>query len=118
MEMALKNMMMLPRPDSCQGPSCRWDVDAKWAGHDMEKKRPTSSEPAWLDPSNDRKTPYTDVELDRLTDDHIAMMADTAAWRNLVADLGKQRAREFVKMRLAGRDPNSLINWQPSGPVH
>jgi hypothetical protein len=84
----------------------------------MDKKVPTSSEPAWLDPRNDRKTPYTDAELNRLTDDQIAMMADTAAWRDLVAEVGKQRAREVVKERLAGRDPNSLINRQPGGPMH
>ena len=84
----------------------------------MEKKLPTSSEPAWLDPRNDRKTPYTDAELERLTGDQIGMMADTAAWRDLVAEVGKQRAREVVKQRLAGRVPNCLINWQPDGPLH
>ena len=26
-------------------------------------------EPSWIDPSNDRKTPYSDAELARLTDD-------------------------------------------------
>ena len=84
----------------------------------MEDEASKSSEPAWLDPSNDRKTPYSDAELDRLTDDQIAMLADTPAWRNLVADVGSQRAREIVKLRLAGRDPNSLVNWQPSGTGH
>jgi len=88
------------------------------AGQGMGKKRPIRSEPAWLDPRNDRKIPYTDAELDRLTDDQIAMMADTAAWRDLVAEFGKRRARETVKQRLAGRDPNSLINWEPGGPRH
>ena len=39
-------------------------------------------------------------------------------WRNLVADVGTQRAREIVKSRLGGRDLNSLVNWQPSGPEH
>ena len=43
----------------------------------MEDEPSTSSAPAWLDPSNDRKTPYSDAELDRLTDDQIAMLADT-----------------------------------------
>jgi hypothetical protein len=84
----------------------------------MEDEPTKSSEPSWLDPSNDRKTPYSDTELDRLTDDQIAMLADTPAWRNLVADVGTHRAREIVKARLAGRDPNSLVNWQPSGPGH
>ena len=49
----------------------------------MKRTVPTSSEPAWFDPRNDRKTPYTDAELDRLTDDQTSMMADTAAWRDL-----------------------------------
>jgi hypothetical protein len=84
----------------------------------MEDGPSKSSEPSWLDPSNDRKTPYSDAELDRLTDDQIALLADTPAWRKLVADVGTRRARELVKLRLAGRDPNSLVNWQPSGPGH
>ena len=84
----------------------------------MEDEPLKNSEPAWLDPSNNRKTPYSDAELDRLTDDQIAILADTPAWRNLVADVGSQRAREIVKLRLAGRDPNSLVNWQPSSTGH
>jgi len=91
---------------------------AEGTGQGMERKRPISSEPAWLDPSNDRKTLFTDAELDRLTVDQITMMADTAAWRDLVAEFGKRRARETVKQRLAVRDPNSLINWEPGGPLH
>jgi hypothetical protein len=89
---------------------------ANWEA--MKNKPQPSSEPAWLYPRNDRKTPYSDAELDTLTDDHIAMMADTAALRDLIAEVGAPRAREIVKQRLAGRDPNSLINWQPGGPVH
>ena len=84
----------------------------------MNNEPSKSSEPAWLDPSNDRKTPYSDAKLDRLTDDQIAMLADTPAWRKLVADVGSQRAREIVKLRLASRDPNSLVNWQAIGPRH
>ncbi len=73
----------------------------------MKDEPSTRSEPAWLDPSNDRKTPYSEAELNGLTDDQIALLADTPARRNLVADVGTQRAREIVKLRLAGRDPNS-----------
>ena len=104
------------RKDKCAGVACIPYMEG--AGQDMGKRRPTSSEPAWLDPRNDRKTPYSDTELNRLTDNQIAMMADTASWRDLVAEVGKQRAREVVKQRLAGRNSNSLINWQPGGPLH
>jgi hypothetical protein len=80
-----------------------------------EEEASKSAEPSWLDPS---KTPHSDAELDRLTDDQIAMLADTSAWRNLVAYVGTQRAREIVKLRLAGRDPNSFVNWNPMGAGH
>jgi hypothetical protein len=85
---------------------------------DMKEKTQTSSEPSWLDPRNDRKTPFTDAELDVLADDFIARMADTQAWQDLVAEVGEQQAREVVKQRLAAQDANSLINWQPDGPLH
>ena len=37
-----------------------------------------NSEPSWLEPRNDRKTPYTDAEFDVLADDLIARMAYTS----------------------------------------
>ena len=84
----------------------------------MKEKTQTSSEPSWLDPRNDRKTPFTDAELDVLVDDFIARMADTQAWQDLVAKVGQPQAREVLKQRLAAQDENSLINWQPEGPHH
>ena len=84
----------------------------------MKEKTQTSSEPSWLDPRNDRKTPCTDAELNVLADDFIARMADTQVWQNLVAEVDEQQAREVVKQRLAGQDANNLINWQPDGPLH
>ena len=84
----------------------------------MKEKTQTSSEPSWLDPRNDRKTPFTDAELDVLADDFIARMADTKAWQDLVAEVGEPKARDVVKQRLAAQDANSLINWQPGGPLH
>jgi hypothetical protein len=45
-------------------------------------------------------------------------MADTQAWQDLVAEVGEQQAREVVKRRLAAQHANSLINWQPDGPLH
>ena len=35
----------------------------------MKEKKQTSSEPSWLDPCNDRRTPFSDAELDVLVDD-------------------------------------------------
>jgi hypothetical protein len=84
----------------------------------MKEKTRTSCEPSWLDPRNDRKTPFTDAELDVLADDFIARMADTQAWQDLVAKVGQQQAKEVLKQRLATQDSNSLIGWQPDGPLH
>ena len=55
---------------------------------DIKEKTQTSSEPSWFDPRNDRKTPFTDAELDVLADAFIARMADTQAWQDLVAEVG------------------------------
>jgi hypothetical protein len=84
----------------------------------MCKKTETSSEPSWLDPRNDCKTPFTDAELETLTDDFIAAIADIPAWQNLVAEVGERQAGEVAKMRLAAQDANSLLNWQPDGSLH
>ena len=84
----------------------------------MKEKKQPDKEPSWLDPRNDRKSPFSDAELDVLADDFIAGMADTKAWKDLVADLGEPKARDVSKQRLAAQDANSLINWQPGGPLH
>lgn len=76
------------------------------------------SEPDWLDPANDRKTPYTDAELDRLASDFLAMNKDVAVLKALIARVGELEALAVVKQRLAARDPKSLINWRPSGSTH
>src|SRR5262249_2065167 len=93
--------------------TCRTELE-----QDMKEKTQTTSEPSWLDPRNYRKTPFTDAELDVLVDDFIARMAATQAWQDLFAEVGEQQAREVVKQRLAAQDANSLINWQPDGPLH
>ena len=84
----------------------------------MDKKKQISSEPSWLDPRNDRKKPFTEAELDSLVDDFISSMADTDTWQALVAELGERQAKEVAKKRLAAQDANSLLNWQPGGPLH
>jgi hypothetical protein len=81
----------------------------------MKDKSKASPAPDWLDPCNNRKTPYTDAELDIFTDDFIARMSDTKAWKNLVAEVGEPKARDVLKQRFAARDAKNLLNWQPGG---
>ena len=85
---------------------------------DMMDKKQMSDDPSWLDLCLDRKTPFTDAELDILADDFIARMADTQAWKDLVAEVGEPKARVDLKQRLAAQDAHSLVNWQPGGPSH
>ena len=84
----------------------------------MKKTEKSKLEPSWLDPNNDRKTPYSDAELDVFVEDFIARMADTKAWQDLVRDVGEEQARQILKERMATQDSNSLINWEPDGPLH
>jgi hypothetical protein len=80
----------------------------------MTSKAQDASEPDWLNPANDRKTPFTGAELDRLASDFLAMNKDVAVWKALIAKVGELEALAVVKQRLAARDSNSLINWRPS----
>lgn len=84
----------------------------------MPSKTKYENEPDWLNPANDRKTPYTDAELDKLASDFLAMNKDVAVWKDLIARVGELEALAVVKQRLAARDPKSLINWSPSGSTH
>ena len=81
----------------------------------MKDKSKANPAPDWLDSRNNRKTPYTDAELDIFTDDFIARMSDTKAWKHLIAEVGEPKARDVLKQRLAAQDGNSLLNWQPGG---
>jgi hypothetical protein len=81
----------------------------------MADKPGSSSQPAWPDPADDRKTPYADAELDMLAANFIEMNSDTPAWRALVAEVGEQEATAKAKQHVAGRDPRSLISWKPIG---
>jgi hypothetical protein len=84
----------------------------------MKDKSEASFAPDWLDPRNDRKTPYTDAELDIFVDDFIARMSDTEAWKNLVAEVGEPKARDVLKHRLAAQDAKSLFDWQAGGRLN
>jgi hypothetical protein len=84
-------------------------------GLNMSDTKTPEAEPAWLDPSNDRKTPYSDAELDIFTDDFIARLGDTSAWQDLVQDVGEIKARQILRERLAAQDERSLVNWDPVG---
>jgi len=83
-----------------------------------KKDSSKNDEPDWINRSNDRKTPYTDEELDEFVADFIANMADTPAWKTLVDEGGEEKARQVLRERFTAQDDRNLINWDPAGPAN
>ena len=64
--------------------------------------------PAWIkDDVPDRSTPYTEEELDLLVEDTLESIRDTAAWKKLVSQVGKEEARRVLRSRLIMYDENA-----------
>ena len=83
----------------------------------MGKKDDTNDEePEWLDPSKDRKVPYTDEQIELFVADFIENNSDVQAWIDLVEDVGQAKAREILKEHFMAQDEYSLVNWAPFGP--
>ena len=76
----------------------------------MACKAQEASEPDWLNPANDRKTPYTDAELDRLASDFLAMNKDVAdfAVEVGVADRRDRAPETVVVLGFEHRDQRVL----------
>ena len=63
---------------------------------------------SWIsDDSPDRSTPYTEEELDLLVEGTLKSIRDTAAWKKLVRQVGKEEARRVLRSRLIMNDENA-----------
>lgn len=74
-------------------------------------------EPDWVNPANDRKTPYTDEEIELLIDGFILGL-DDHEWLAMKGELGEANARKRIKAGIIRGDENNLINITPDGKVH
>jgi hypothetical protein len=81
-----------------------------------EKDNPKNEEPEWLNPSKDRKVPYTDEQIELFVSEFIENNSDVQAWIDLVQDVGDAQARQILKERFLAQDEHSLVNWTPFGP--
>lgn len=73
----------------------------------MKRNKKTSvKEPAWLDARKDRRTPYTEEELELFVDGFISSMNDVVDWERMVNAVGEIRAREILKEGFRRMDPN------------
>jgi hypothetical protein len=73
--------------------------------------------PDWTNPANDRKTPYTQEEIDTFVEDFIQGL-DEQEWLSIAAEHGEEKAREKIRTAFVNRDDNSLVNMRPKGSVN
>ena len=62
-----------------------------------------NNEPDWLDPKNDRKTPYTDEEIEMFVDGFIE--GHPEEFKQLESDDGPNTARVILRKRFREMDP-------------
>jgi hypothetical protein len=75
-----------------------------------------TDEPDWVNPANDRKTPYTDEELELFVDGFIENFKDE--WEDLKLKFGELTARRRIKDGFIAKDENNLLNIEPDDEVH
>ena len=75
-------------------------------------------EPPWLNPANDRKTPYTEEELDQFAEGFLSSMSDTAKLKSMIKQQGRDKVKEAVKESFRKQDERNLINMTTKGSVH
>jgi hypothetical protein len=63
-----------------------------------------NDEPAWLNPENDRKTPYTDEEIEEFVNGFIHSFPEH--YRKLLKEDGPNTARIILRNRFKARDEN------------
>ena len=75
-----------------------------------------TDKPDWMNSANDRKTPYTDEELELFVDGFIESFKDE--WEDLKLKFGKLMARKRIKNGFIANDENNLLNIEPDHEVH
>jgi hypothetical protein len=74
-------------------------------------------EPDWMNPANDRKTPFTEEEIDTFVEDFILGL-DEKEWLSITAEHGEEKARERIRTAFVNMDENNLVNMSPKGSVN
>ena len=74
-------------------------------------------EPDWVNPANDRKTPYREEEIDTFVEDFIRGL-DEQEWLSITAEYGEKKARQRIRTAFVNMDENNLVNMSPKGSVN
>jgi len=77
----------------------------------------SDEKPDWMSPANDRKTPYTEKEIDTFVEDFILGL-DEQEWLSITAEYGEEKARERIRTAFVNMDENNLVNMSPKGSVN
>jgi hypothetical protein len=77
----------------------------------------SDKEPDWMNPANDRKTPYSEEEIEIFVDGFILGL-DDQEWMAMKSDLGEEKARENIRAGIVKMDERNIINITPKGSVH
>jgi len=77
----------------------------------------TDKKPDWMNSANDRKTPYTDEEIDTFVEDFILGL-DEQEWLSMTSEHGEEKAREKIRAAFVKMDVRNLVNITPEGPVN
>jgi hypothetical protein len=83
----------------------------------MKNGNGPDKEPDWANPSNDRKTPYTEEEIDTFVEDFIRGL-DEQEWLSITAEYGEEKARKRIRTAFVKMDENNLVNMSPKGSVN
>ena len=75
-------------------------------------------EPPWMNPANDRRTPYTEEELELFAEGFIESMSDTEKLKSMIEKEGIDKVKEIVKDGFRKSDEKNLINTIVKGPLH
>ena len=77
----------------------------------------SDEKPDWVNPANDRKTPYTETEIDTFVEDFILGL-DEQEWLSITAEYGEEKARERIRTAFINMEENNLVNISPKGSVN
>jgi hypothetical protein len=79
---------------------------------------PSDWEPPWMNPENDRKTPYTEEELEEFAEGFISNMSDIAEVRDMIKQKGIDDVKEIAKEGFRKQAERILVNTTVKGFVH
>ena len=77
----------------------------------------SDEKPDWINPANDRKTPYTEEEIDTFVEDFILGL-DEQEWLSITSDHGEEKTREKIRSAFVNMDENNLVNITTKGSIN